>query len=151
MIKTIKASKSEKILFIFLIVLSIFVFTSFFLLKNKCLFVEKNNLSKLNFDEPNNIAVMNVECGNVIIELYPDISPKAVERLIIEITSISAFSIFIFLSIAIFWYHILTGIRHLVMDFFHIGESLNGSYYSSIFTIVLWIATSLVFFGYLFI
>jgi len=80
------------------------------------------------------------------------ISSKAsFERLIIEITSISAFSIFIFLSIAIFWYHILTGIRHLVMDFFHIGESLNGSYYSSIFTIVLWIATSLVFFGYLFI
>ena len=80
MIKTIKASKSEKILFIFLIGLSIFAFTSFFLLKNKCLFVEKNNLSKLNFNEPNNIAVMNVECGNVIIELYPDISPKAVER-----------------------------------------------------------------------
>ena len=42
MIKTIKASKSEKILFIFLICLSIFAFTSFFLLKNKCLFVEKN-------------------------------------------------------------------------------------------------------------
>ena len=80
MIKTIKASKSEKILFIFLISLSIFAFTSFFLLKNKCLFVEKNNLSKLKFNEPNNIAVMNVECGNVIIELYPDISPKAVER-----------------------------------------------------------------------
>ena len=80
MIKTIKASKSEKILFIFLICLSIFAFTSFFLLKNKCLFVEKNNLSNLNFNEPNNIAVMNVECGNVIIELYPDISPKAVER-----------------------------------------------------------------------
>jgi cyclophilin family peptidyl-prolyl cis-trans isomerase len=80
MIKTIKASKSEKILFIFLIVLSIFAFTFFFLLKNKCLFVEKNNLSKLNFNEPNNIVVMNVECGNVIIELYPDISPKAVER-----------------------------------------------------------------------
>ena len=80
------------------------------------------------------------------------ISSKAsFERLIIEITSISAFSIFVFLSIAIFWYHILTGIRHLIMDFFHIGESLNGSYYSSIFTIVLWIATSLVFFGYLFI
>ena len=80
MIETIKASKSEKILFIFLICLSIFTFTSFFLLKNKCLFVEKNNLSKLNFNEPNNIAIMNVECGNVIIELYPDISPKAVER-----------------------------------------------------------------------
>ncbi len=80
MIKIIKASKSEKILFIFLISLSIFAFTSFFLLKNKCLFVEKINLSKLNFNKPNNIAVMNVECGNVIIELYPDISPKAVER-----------------------------------------------------------------------
>ena len=80
MIKTIKASKSEKILFIFLISLSIISFTSFFLLKNKCLFVKNNNLSKLKFDEPNNITVMNVECGNVIIELYPDISPKAVER-----------------------------------------------------------------------
>jgi len=80
MIKSIKASKSEKILFIFLIGLSIFAFTSFFLLKNKCLFVEKNNLSKLKFNKPNNIAVMNVECGNVIIELYPDISPKAVAR-----------------------------------------------------------------------
>ena len=78
MIKSIKATKSEKILFIFLISLAIFAFTSFFLLKNKCLFVEKNNLSKLKFQEPNNIAVMNVECGNVIIELYPDISPKAV-------------------------------------------------------------------------
>ena len=80
MIKTIKASKSEKVLFIFLLGLAIFIFTSFFLLKNKCLFVEKNNLNTLKFNEPNNIAVMNVECGNVIIELYPDISPKAVER-----------------------------------------------------------------------
>ena len=80
MIKTIKPSKSEKILLLFLICLSIFAFTSFFLLKNKCLFVEKNNLSKLNFNNPDNIVVMNVECGNVIIELYPDISPKAVER-----------------------------------------------------------------------
>ena len=80
MIKTIKASKSEKILFIFLIFLSIFTFTSFFLLKNKCMFVEKNNLTKLKFDNPNDIAVMSVECGNVIIELYPNISPKAVER-----------------------------------------------------------------------
>ena len=80
MIKSIKATKSEKILFIFLISLAIFAFTSFFLIKNKCLFVEKNNLNKLKFKEPNNIAVMNVECGNVIIELYPDISPKSVER-----------------------------------------------------------------------
>ena len=81
MIKSIKASKSEKILFIFLIVLAVSAFSSFFLLKNKCLFVDNNNLKKLNFENPDNIAVMNLECGNVIIELYPDISPKAVERL----------------------------------------------------------------------
>ena len=80
MIKTIKASKSEKILFIFLIVLGISAFSSFFLLKNKCLFVENNDLKKLNIENPDDIAVMNLECGNVIIELYPEISPKAVER-----------------------------------------------------------------------
>ncbi|WP_440633639.1 peptidylprolyl isomerase [Candidatus Pelagibacter sp. HIMB1485] len=80
MIKTIKASNSEKILFIFLIVLAVSVFSSFFLLKNKCLFINDNNLKKLNFKNPDNIAVMNLECGNVIIELYPEISPKAVER-----------------------------------------------------------------------
>ena len=80
MIETIKASKSEKILFIFLISLSILTFTSFFLLKNKCLFINKNDLKKLNLENTNNIAVMNLECGNVIIELYPEISPKAVER-----------------------------------------------------------------------
>ena len=77
-------------------------------------------------------------------------SKASFERLIIEITSVSLFSFFIFLSISIFWYHILTGIRHLIMDFFHIGESLNGSHYSSILIIVLWLATSIVFFGYLF-
>ncbi len=80
MIKSIKVSLSEKILLVFLISLAIFVFTFFFLLKNKCLFVEENNLSKLKLKETNNIAVMNLECGNVIIELYPDISPKSVER-----------------------------------------------------------------------
>ena len=80
MIKTIKASKSERILFIFLIVLAVSVFSSFYLLKNKCLFIENNDLKKLNFKNPDNIAVMNLECGNVIIELYPEISPKAVER-----------------------------------------------------------------------
>ena len=86
MIKSIKASLSEKILLIFLISLTIFVFTSFFLLKNKCLFVEENNLSKIKLNETSNIAVMNLECGNVIIELYPDISPKSVERFKILIT-----------------------------------------------------------------
>ena len=80
MIKTIKASKSEKILFIFLIVLAVSAFSSFFLLKSKCLFIDNNDLKKLNFKNPDNIAIMNLECGNVIIELYPEISPKAVKR-----------------------------------------------------------------------
>ena len=80
MIKTIKPSKLEKILFIFLIILAVSAFSSFFLLKNKCLFIDKNDLKKLNFENPDNIAVMNLECGNVIIELYPETSPKAVER-----------------------------------------------------------------------
>ena len=80
MIKTIKASKSEKILFIFLIILAVSAFASFFLLKNKCLFIDKNDLKKLNIKNPENIVVMNLECGNVIIELYPETSPKAVER-----------------------------------------------------------------------
>ena len=80
MIKKIQASRSEKILFIFFISLSLFALISFFLLKNKCLFIEKINLNNLNFDDPNNIAVMNLECGSVVIELYPDIAPKAVAR-----------------------------------------------------------------------
>ena len=80
MIKMIKASNSEKILFIFLILLAVSAFLSFFLLKNKCLFIDENNIKKLNFKNPKNIAVMNLECGNVIIELNPETSPKAVER-----------------------------------------------------------------------
>ena len=80
MIKKVKASLSEKILFIFLISLGIFAFSSFFLLKNKCLFIDEVNLKNINFTNPENIAVMNIECGNVVIELYPDISPNAVER-----------------------------------------------------------------------
>ena len=80
MIKKIKASRSEKIIFFFLISLAIFSLSSFFLIKNKCLFVKNYNPEKLSFDKPNNIAILNVECGNVIIELYPNISPNSVER-----------------------------------------------------------------------
>ena len=56
------------------------LFLLFFLLKNKCLFIDKIDLKKINFKNPENIAVMNVECGNVVIELYPNVSPNAVER-----------------------------------------------------------------------
>ena len=80
MIEKIKASKSEKIIFIFIIILGLFSFSSFILIKNKCLFVKNYDPKKINFKDPTNIAILNVGCGNVIIELYPDISPNGVER-----------------------------------------------------------------------
>ena len=78
-------------------------------------------------------------------------SRSSFDKLADDIVSISFFSFFLFISVSIFWYHILTGVRHLIMDFFHIGESLNGSHYSSIFTLFIWLLTSIVFCGYLFI
>ena len=78
-------------------------------------------------------------------------SRSSFDKLADDIVSISFFSFFLFISISIFWYHILTGVRHLIMDFFHIGESLNGSHYSSILTLFIWLLTSIVFCGYLFI
>jgi len=80
MIKKIKTSFSEKILFIFLISLGIFSFSFFFIIKNKCLFVENIDPKKIHFTNLQNIAIMNVECGNVIIELEPNLSPNAVKR-----------------------------------------------------------------------
>ena len=80
MIKKIKASLSEKIIFIFLLSLGIFSLTSFLLIKDKCLFVKDYDPLKITFDNPKNIAILNVPCGNVIIELYPNVSPNAVER-----------------------------------------------------------------------
>ena len=68
-----------------------------------------------------------------------------------SLQSISVFSVFVFLSFSILWYHILTGVRHLVMDFFHIGETLKGAYYSSIFVLVLWVMTTIGLFGYFYL
>ena len=80
MIEKIKASKSEKVILIFIVTLAIFFFGSFFLIKDKCLFVKSYDPLKITFDNPKNIAILNVTCGNVIIELYPEISPNAVKR-----------------------------------------------------------------------
>ena len=80
MINKIKPSRSEKIIFIFILTLATFTITSFFLLKNKCLFIQDFDPKNLVFDKPENIAVLNIDCGNVIIELYPDLSPNSVER-----------------------------------------------------------------------
>ena len=80
MINKIKQSRSEKILLIFLISLFIFSVGSFFIIKNKCLLIKKHDPRKIKFVKPNNIAILKAPCGNVIIELYPNISPKSVER-----------------------------------------------------------------------
>ena len=80
MIEKIKASTSEKVIFIFILVLGLFTLASFLLLKDKCLFVKNYDPQKINFKNPKNIAILDVGCGNVIIELYPEISPNGVER-----------------------------------------------------------------------
>ena len=87
MIKKIKASKSEKIIFIFIILLATFSFSSFLLIKDKCLFVKSYDPKKIKFDNPKNIAILNVPCGNVIIELYPEVSPNGVKRFITLVKS----------------------------------------------------------------
>jgi len=87
MIKKIKASTSEKFIFVFLILLGIITFSTYFIVKNKCLFVKDINPKNINFKNPNNIAILNAPCGNVIIELYPYISPNAVQRFVTLIRS----------------------------------------------------------------
>jgi cyclophilin family peptidyl-prolyl cis-trans isomerase len=80
MIKKIRASISEKILLIFLMILAIFSLTSYIIIKNKCLFIKNYDPNDIQFSNPENIAILNAPCGNIIIELYPDVSPNAVER-----------------------------------------------------------------------
>ena len=81
MIKKIKASTSEKFIFVFLILLGITTFSAYFVVKNKCLFVKNFDPKITDFKKPNNIAILNAPCGNVIIELYPNISPNAVQKI----------------------------------------------------------------------
>ena len=80
MIKKIKASTSEKVLLVFLIILTFFALSSFIIIKNKCIFVKNHNPDEIKFSTPKNIAVLNAPCGNVIMELYPKVSRNAVER-----------------------------------------------------------------------
>ena len=80
MIKKIKASTSEKFIFIFLVLFGITTICTYFIVKNKCLFVKTIDPKNITFEKPNNIAILNAPCGNVIIELYPNVSPNAVKR-----------------------------------------------------------------------
>ncbi len=80
MIEKVKQSTSEKlllVLFIFLGVIAIYIFV---ILPQKCLFIKDYDPNKITFNNPENIVILNVDCGNVIIKLYPEISPKSVER-----------------------------------------------------------------------
>ena len=80
MIEKVKQTTSEKLLLAVFIILGIIAFYIFLILPQKCLFIKSYNPQEIRFDNPENIAVLNVNCGNVIIKLYPDISPKSVER-----------------------------------------------------------------------
>ena len=73
------------------------------------------------------------------------------DRLLMDMNLVSFKSMFIYISLLIFWYHILTGVRHLIMDFLHIGESLHGSNYSAIFVLVFWVITSISFLIFIYI
>ena len=87
MIKKIKASISEKIILIFLILLGITTSSIYIVVKNECLFVKNFDPKNITFEKPKNIAIINAPCGNVIIELYPNISPNSVERFVSLIRS----------------------------------------------------------------
>ena len=80
MIEKVKQTTSEKLLLVLFIILGIIALYIFVILPQKCLFVKNYDPKEINFKNPENIAVLNVNCGNIIIKLYPNISPKSVER-----------------------------------------------------------------------
>ena len=53
-------------------------------------------------------------------------------------------STFVAFSYLVLWYHILTGVRHLIMDM-HIGESLKASRLSSILILLIWFVSVIAF------
>ena len=87
MIKKITASRSEKVILILLILLGIVTFGTYFVIKNKCLFIKNFDPKNINFKDSANIAILNLPCGNVIIELYPNVSPNGVARFMYLIRS----------------------------------------------------------------
>ncbi len=80
MIEKVKQTLSEKLLLALFIVLGMMAIYIFFILPQKCLFIKNYNPKEISFEKPKNIVVLNVDCGNVIIELFPENSPKSVER-----------------------------------------------------------------------
>ena len=80
MIEKVKQTTSEKLLLILFIILGILAIYIFVILPQKCLFIKDYNPNKITFQKPEDIVVLNVDCGNIIIKLYPKISPKSVQR-----------------------------------------------------------------------
>ena len=80
MIEKVKQTTSEKLLLILFIILGILAIYIFVILPQKCLFIKDYNPNKITFQKPEDIVVLNVDCGNIIIKLYPEISPNSVER-----------------------------------------------------------------------
>ena len=80
MIEKVKQTTSEKLLLILFIILGILAIYIFVILPQKCLFIKDYDPNKINFQNPENIVVLNVDCGNIIIKLYPEISPNSVKR-----------------------------------------------------------------------
>ena len=80
MIEKVKQTTSEKLLLILFIILGILAIYIFVILPQKCLFIKDYDPNNISFKNPENIVVLNVDCGNVIIKLYPETSPKSVER-----------------------------------------------------------------------
>ena len=80
MIEKVKQSTSEKLLLVLFIILGVIAIYIFFILPQKCLFIKDYDPKKISFKNPENIAILNINCGNVIIELNPEISPNSVKR-----------------------------------------------------------------------
>tara|TARA_B100000780_G_scaffold249274_1_gene194901 strand:+ start:450 stop:1094 length:645 start_codon:yes stop_codon:yes gene_type:complete len=80
MINKVKITKLERITLVFILLLGTFTLGSLLIIKNKCLFVKNYDPEDIQFYNRKNIAILNANCGNVIIELYPNISPNAVIR-----------------------------------------------------------------------
>ena len=87
MIEKVKQTTSEKLLLALFIILGLIAIYIFFILPQKCLFIKDYNPKTLSFKKPKNIVILNIDCGNVIIELYPENSPKSVERFKMLISS----------------------------------------------------------------
>ena len=68
------------------------------------------------------------------------LSEKSFTNLVNLLSTNILITTFVSFSYLVLFYHILTGVRHLIMDM-HIGESLRASRASSIFVITIWFLT----------